>query len=191
MKKTSRIFLFLIATFSFQFAIAESWQLKQPIPIPKGVADALEIKPLSNEKDWRIISFGYVNCSDLCPITLANLSKIINQANKASINVEGLFVTLDTDRDSEKKLKEHVAKYNSQIDYRRPTFKQLNEILKRFFSVEYQTFNKRKGNENYIIDHSTTAFLINKNNELVAAFDSNKNTDDVLKIISQFSGKQA
>src|SRR5215469_14839389 len=52
-----------------------------------------------------ILYFGYTNCPDICPATLANMAGVLNKvANK---DVRLLFVTVDPNRDTASRLNEY------------------------------------------------------------------------------------
>ena len=61
-----------------------------------------------------LLYFGYTNCPDVCPATLANIAGML--AKLHSNNVQVLFVTVDPHRDTPTALKQYVAAFSPQIE---------------------------------------------------------------------------
>jgi protein SCO1 len=58
--------------------------------------------------------FGYTNCPDVCPATLANLAGMLTRVNSPDVRV--LFVSVDPARDTSSALKKYAAAFSPQID---------------------------------------------------------------------------
>ena len=58
--------------------------------------------------------FGYTNCPDVCPATLANLTDMIGRVKSPDVRV--LFVSVDPARDTRGALKKYAAAFSPQIE---------------------------------------------------------------------------
>ncbi len=58
--------------------------------------------------------FGYTNCPDVCPATLANLTDMLGKLKSPDVRV--LFVSVDPHRDSATMLKKYATAFSPQID---------------------------------------------------------------------------
>jgi protein SCO1 len=63
-----------------------------------------------------ILYFGYTNCPDVCPTTLANLSDMLGRLGPERSQVRVLFVTVDPNRDNLAILKQYAAAFAPEID---------------------------------------------------------------------------
>lgn len=63
-----------------------------------------------------LLYFGYTNCPDACPTTLANIAVALKHLGPAADNVRVLFVTVDPARDTLSVLKKYVNAFAPQID---------------------------------------------------------------------------
>ncbi|MGH9518587.1 MAG: SCO family protein, partial [Terriglobales bacterium] len=72
-----------------------------------------------------MLYFGYTFCPDVCPTTLANLSRILGQLGPDAQQVRVLFVTVDPNRDTLAVLKAYVKNFAPQVDGLRGTPDQL------------------------------------------------------------------
>ena len=58
--------------------------------------------------------FGYTNCPDVCPATLANLTDMLGKVKSEGVRI--LFVSVDPHRDTADALKKYAAAFSPQID---------------------------------------------------------------------------
>jgi protein SCO1/2 len=62
-----------------------------------------------------LIYFGYTNCPDNCPLTMAKLKEVLAELKNQSSNIVVIMVTTDPGRDSPEKLKNYLANFNPQF----------------------------------------------------------------------------
>ena len=104
-----------------------------------------------------LLFFGFTNCPEICPTTLADLSQITKEvtSNDDSINI--IFVTLDPKRDNEEHLKDYIQYFDGNI-----VGVTGNKIeIKKFadnWGVFYETI--KTTNSNYTLNHTATVFMI-------------------------------
>lgn len=60
-----------------------------------------------------ILFFGYANCPDICPITLATLGEAVSTVR--GVNPQVVFVTVDPERDSPAELRSYLDRFDSDI----------------------------------------------------------------------------
>ncbi|NJD36513.1 MAG: SCO family protein [Betaproteobacteria bacterium] len=103
-----------------------------------------------------VLFFGYLQCPNYCPVTLARLAETMQLLGEDAKRVQVLFVTLDPERDLPPALKEYVTNFN-------PTFLGLYAApaatadLALKFRVYYE---KRPGPTatSYSIDHAVFSY---------------------------------
>ncbi len=59
-----------------------------------------------------VMFFGYTQCPDVCPTTLADLKSVMRQLGPDAQRVQVLFVTLDPERDTRALLAQYVAAFD-------------------------------------------------------------------------------
>ena len=108
---------------------------------------------------WSMVFFGFTFCPDVCPTTLALLSKV-HKGLPAELgeSTQVILVSVDPARDTPAKLAEY-------LEYFSPDFTGLTGAfldLQRFARQLNIAFQKVPGGgENYSIDHSAQIVLIN------------------------------
>ncbi|BCT67689.1 SCO family protein [Nitrosospira sp. NRS527] len=156
-----------------------------PIPLRPEIIGQLKQAQADKDTPWQLVVFGFTHCKDVCPTSLANLSMLVNAAAAEKIKLNGIFVTVDPDRDTNAILSRYIKAFGSDLAYLR--FE--GEALERFkaaFSVETAFYTKNPGNmQNYQVDHSTTAFLIDSRGNIRVIFDALKDAAQMEQIFRE------
>jgi protein SCO1/2 len=104
-----------------------------------------------------ILYFGYTNCPDICPTTLANLADMLGRLGRDADKVRVLFVTVDPNRDTLPILKKYVAAFAPQIDGLRGGENALADLARRT-RIAYSVTPETPGHP-YRVMHSTAVFF--------------------------------
>lgn len=109
---------------------------------------------------WSVLFFGFTTCPDICPTTLATLSRWHKMLDaKIAANTQVVMVSVDPARDTPERLQPY-------IDYFNPDFAGVTgEFLpiKRLADNLNVAFNKVPLGEDYTVDHSGYLILVNPN----------------------------
>ncbi|MEO7116110.1 MAG: SCO family protein, partial [Caldimonas sp.] len=69
--------------------------------------------------DWKgkvtVVFFGYTQCPDVCPTTMAELAQIRTLMGKDGDKLQTVFVTIDPERDTPAILKSYVANFGPGV----------------------------------------------------------------------------
>lgn len=156
--------------------------LPRPVTLQTETIAQLKQAHENAKGEWQLVVFGFTHCKDICPTSLANLSMLVQAANDEQIKLDGTFVTIDPDRDSEEALASYTKSFGSNIGYLRFEDEEL-EQFKRTFGVEVEFLTKNAGNmTNYQVDHSTTAFLIDPDGRIRVMFDAVQDAASIAKM---------
>ncbi len=104
-----------------------------------------------------VVFFGYTHCPDVCPITLAELKEAKRQMGELGDRVQGIFITLDPERDTPALLSQYVPAFD-------PSFIALrgSPEATRKLAAHYRVYSKVVGDEqdpDYSIDHTAASFI--------------------------------
>jgi protein SCO1/2 len=111
-----------------------------------------------------VVFFGYTQCPDVCPTTLATLAEAMKALGPEADRVQVLFVTVDPERDTQALLAQYVPAFD-------PRFVGLygdaaaTERVAKEFKVIYQ---KQPGATpaSYTVDHSAGVFVFDPQGRL-------------------------
>ena len=62
-----------------------------------------------------VFFFGFLNCPDICPNTLTEISNIIVQLGNKRKKINFFFVTVDPERDTVKEMSNYLSNFNENI----------------------------------------------------------------------------
>jgi protein SCO1/2 len=96
--------------------------------------------------------FGYTNCPDVCPATLANLTSMMAKLGDRNFRV--LFVTVDPNRDTPAILNQYVHAFSPQMVGLRGSPNALADLARRY-RVAYSVDPKPP----YTVTHSSAVFF--------------------------------
>ena len=129
-----------------------------------------------------LLYFGYTNCPDVCPATLANIAGMLGRLHSKDIQV--LFVTVDPNRDTAAALKQYVAAFSPQIEGLRGSDNDLADLARRYrvaYSVDSQP--------PYTVMHSNAVFVFDRGGRIRLVTTSTDDVDgmaeDISKLLSQ------
>ncbi len=104
-----------------------------------------------------VVFFGYTQCPDVCPTTMAELAEVKRSLGADGARVQGLFVTVDPERDTAALLKAYVANFGPDLIGLRGTPDQTRAAAK-----EFKVFFAKvpgKTDTSYTIDHTAGSYV--------------------------------
>jgi len=104
-----------------------------------------------------VVFFGYTQCPDVCPTTMAEIAEVKRSLGPDGDRVQGVFVTVDPERDTAPLLKAYLASFD-------PSFLALrgSEEQTRAAAKEFKVFFAKvpgKTPESYTMDHTAASFI--------------------------------
>ena len=123
----------------------------------------------TNSNKNKLIYFGYTYCPDVCPFDILKLSKFIDKNPHLKKKLDFIFITVDPDRDKPEQLKSFLGNFNSSIIGLTGSKKQIQEVIKNF-RIFVKIHKNSSDDENYLVDHSSLFFLVDKNDEYLTHF---------------------
>ena len=104
-----------------------------------------------------IVFFGFAQCPDVCPSTLAEIAEVRGRLGAAGANVQPVFVTVDPERDTPPVLKEYVRSFGNDVVALRGTLEQTQAAAREFKIYFGKVPGKTEGS--YTIDHTAGSFI--------------------------------
>jgi protein SCO1 len=104
-----------------------------------------------------VVFFGFTQCPDVCPTTMAEMAQIKKILGANGNKLQGVFITVDPERDTQEVLKAYVGNFDPSFVALRPTAAELPELAKAF-KVYYKKV-EGKTPTSYSMDHSAGSFV--------------------------------
>jgi len=120
-----------------------------------------------------LIFFGFVNCPDVCPTTLLELSKVYKALTAAEqARVQVALISVDPERDSLEKLRDYVTFFNPSFIGLTGTPEQIADVARRY-GVFYQK-SQIKSPTDYNVDHTASVFALDPMGQLRLVYSSGR-----------------
>jgi protein SCO1/2 len=112
-------------------------------------------------KDFRgkvvVLFFGYTQCPDVCPTSMAELAEVKKLLGPQGDKLQGLFVTLDPERDKPEMLKAYMENFDPGFLALYTTPEQLPALTKEF-KIYYKKADGPTPTS-YTLDHSAGSYV--------------------------------
>jgi protein SCO1/2 len=115
-----------------------------------------------------LLFFGYTNCPDICPTTLAEFKRVKALLGDDAGRVAFVFVSVDGARDTPERLAAYVRAFDPQFIGLTGDDATLRPIA-RDFGVFYQRVNY-ESDTNYLVDHTASTFVVDQQGRLRLVF---------------------
>jgi protein SCO1 len=121
-----------------------------------------------------LMAFGYTSCAEVCPMTLATLAEACRSLGHATDAVQVIFVTVDPERDDPPHMKDYLEAFD-------PSFVGATgqpdalAAMRQNYGV---TARKHVTSNGYVMDHSSSVYLIDRNGKLRAVMPYGHAADD-------------
>lgn len=110
-----------------------------------------------------VIFFGFTQCPDVCPTTLAEMGKVVKELGAEGDKVQVLFVSVDPERDTPELLKQYVTAFHPSFLALRGDMEATKAAAKEF-KVFFQKQPLKTGG--YSVDHSAGTFILDQQGRL-------------------------
>ena len=111
-----------------------------------------------------VVFFGYTQCPDVCPTTLAELAQVKKSLGADGERIQGVFVSVDPDRDTPEVLKAYMASFDPTFVALRGTVEQTATAAKEFKVFFAKVPGKTEGS--YTVDHTAGSYILDANGNL-------------------------
>ena len=104
-----------------------------------------------------VVFFGYTQCPDVCPTTLTEIAEAKKLLGADGSRVQGVFITVDPERDTPELLKAYVANFGPDMVALRGNAAQTAAVAK-----DYKVYYKRvegKTPGSYFMEHTAASYI--------------------------------
>jgi len=139
-------------------------------PFRLSATDGKTVTDASFRGKWMLIYFGYTSCPDACPTALTNISIAIQTLRREAAAIQPLFITVDPKRDTRAVLMEYLKSFDPRIAGLTGSEEQIRAAAKAY--RVYVRPEPAKGDNSYLIDHSSYVYLMDPGGVFVDVIDA-------------------
>ena len=104
-----------------------------------------------------VVFFGFTQCPDVCPTSMQELAEVKRTLGADGERLQGIFVTVDPERDTADVLKAYMANFDPTFLALRGNAQELAAVAKDF-KIYYKKVDG-KTHTSYTIDHSAGSYV--------------------------------
>ena len=112
-----------------------------------------------------LVFFGYTQCPDVCPTTMTELAEIRKLLGKDGNRLQGVFITVDPERDTPEVLKAYMANFDPSFVALRPQSPEQLAALAKDYKMYFKKVEGRSATS-YTMDHSAGSYVYDAKGQL-------------------------
>jgi protein SCO1 len=114
-----------------------------------------------------LVFFGFTHCPDVCPTTMFDLSEVMRALGADADRTQGVFVTIDPERDTQAVLKDYLQSFDPHLSALTGNADAIDKMAR-----EYRVYYKKVplDDGSYTMDHTTIVYLMDKSGRFVRPF---------------------
>jgi protein SCO1/2 len=137
-----------------------------------------------------LLFFGYTNCPDICPTSLADMKSVKQRLGDKAEDVAVVFVSVDPERDTPERLAQYIPAFDPTFYGVTMTEAELQQAKKDYgVFAEKRELDPSQSAASYLVDHTAWVYAIDKEGQQRVVFsmdlDNDQRTQDVDYLLRQ------
>ncbi|WP_279614940.1 SCO family protein [Sulfitobacter litoralis] len=128
---------------------------------------------------WQMVFFGFTNCPDICPTTLAYMASVIDLLGDDAVKVAPIFITVDPERDTVPVMAEYVSVFHPRLIGLTGTEVQVAEAATNF-RTWYERTEDDSAPDGYFMAHGGYVYLMRPDGAFEAVYQEGGQPPEVL-----------
>lgn len=128
---------------------------------------------------WQLVFFGFTNCPDVCPTTLAVISQVMEELGRRADRVQPLFVSIDPERDTVEQMAEYVGNFHPSIVGLTGSPEEIARTTDNF-RIYYEKVAQEGAPDGYTMSHTSAVYLISPEGRFVRPYRYGIAPDEIL-----------
>ncbi len=137
-----------------------------------------------HESDFRgrimLVFFGFTHCPDICPVTVAALSKAMELLGSQADGVAPIFITVDPERDTPAVMKDYLSNFDKHMIGLTGTPEEIKRVTEAYKVYFAKAPLPAEGNgADYGVDHSAFIYMMGKDGKFIRLFQNNADAAEI------------
>lgn len=125
-----------------------------------------------------LVYFGYTFCPSICPATLGAVTQALKKLGSRANEVQVIMISVDPERDTPEKLAPYVHHFNPAFIGGTNTPEEIAKIAS-LYGIFYEVSSKTTSKGDYLIDHTATLMVIDRDGYLKLVFPFGVTGDEI------------
>jgi protein SCO1/2 len=128
-----------------------------------------------------LVYFGYSYCPDICPTALYNMTQTMEKLGHEH-SVQPIFITIDQERDTIPHLQTYAQNFHKAFVMLTGSKEKVEQAMQAY-RVHGARASEERGEQDYLMDHSSIIYLMDKNGKYVAHFNHQTPPEEMVERI--------
>mmetsp|Transcript_28859 Transcript_28859/g.71240 ORF Transcript_28859/g.71240 Transcript_28859/m.71240 type:complete len:226 (-) Transcript_28859:205-882(-) len=129
---------------------------------------------------YSLIYFGFTMCPDICPDEMEKMAECVELVGKAGKAVTPVFITIDPERDTVKRVKEYVKEFHPKMIGLTGSVEACKDAARQYRVYYHKT---GENSTDYLVDHSIIMYLLDPQGDFVTFYGKNYEAPDMAAAI--------
>jgi protein SCO1 len=185
------LFIFLISLLIVKNIMLAPWVRKVPVSSSPLTYETIlqsqtwkEVSPrVQSDKSYALLYFGFMNCPDICPTALQNLSRALKEVDPSLLNkINIYFISVDPERDLWPMPLEYAQSFSPSFSSLQLQEEQRNLLLKEL-GVYAEKVSIKDSALDYTIDHTSRFYLIHNEGAVKQFFTDHVSSKEITEAL--------
>lgn len=136
----------------------------------------------------QVVTFGFVNCPDVCPTSLSSVSQAVNRLGDRGPDVQILFISVDLQRDRPEELTLYAKAFGPRVMSLTGTRAEVDDAVSAF-RARYRIMAGDNGG--YDVSHTGYVYILDRSGKLLAILPPNTTTARYQVLLVKALGSKA
>jgi protein SCO1/2 len=128
------------------------------------------------------VFFGYSQCPDVCPTTLSKLSSVAHRLGADRDRMTVVYVSVDPERDTPSVLKADLDNFDLDAVGLTGSKEEIDRVVAQY-GAAYEMIPVPESAARYLVNHSTTLYLLDPEGRLARAFPYEATMDELVEAV--------
>ena len=137
---------------------------------------------------YLLVNFGYTFCPDVCPGTLANITRALNRLAETdpakAKEVVPIFITVDPARDDVETMRHYVSNFHDRMVGLTGSKAQIEDVAKKY-RVYYEKTDQTMADGEYLVNHSSYVYVMGPQGKYLEHFTHKTAPDAMANVLSR------
>jgi cytochrome oxidase Cu insertion factor (SCO1/SenC/PrrC family) len=146
-----------------------------------------------SDKDFHgyvsLVFFGFTSCPDVCPVTLATLTKTMELLGEKANQVIPVFITVDPKNDTSEVMKNYISNFDKRMVGLTGTDEQIKAAQSAYKVYAAQRETHENGHAGHTMDHSSYIYVMGKDGVFLNVFSYDSPPKDIAAMVENYLSK--
>lgn len=167
--------------------------IEPPKPMPDFTLQSVKgpVKRSDFQGKLVVVFFGYTNCTDVCPLTMAALRQALDMLGDQAAKVQVLFISVDYKRDNAKVVNSYASNFHPDFIGLAGSKEQIDQVTQDY-GIYYELGDPDPQSGGYEVGHTDTVQVLDGSGNLVLTWSTDlapdKMASDLKVLIRKWIG---